>query len=100
MEMKKKQKMGVGGDDYTGESTWPKGLRNPAATPEPAVKGSPKMGPIGESIKDVAGRFVRGTQVVGKAMGKVIPAVGRAAAVALQGERARRQLMALKKKSK
>jgi len=29
MEMKKK--MGVGGNDYTGESTWPKGLANPAA---------------------------------------------------------------------
>lgn len=56
--MDKRKKFG--GEDYTGDSTWPKGLRNPAADPmsgpmTKAPKGSQKSGPIGESIKYAIG---------------------------------------------
>lgn len=47
-----------GGEDHTGATTWPRGLKNPAAElrgPMTTAKGEPKSGPIGESVKYVAG---------------------------------------------
>lgn len=130
------------GDDFTGASTWPRGLKNPAAgamqskeamTPGQIIKGAkasgkkvpgmnwedrttyapkggPKMGPIGESVKDVTGKLYRGSQKVGNAMGKVIPAIGKGlgaagkvAAVSVLGGKAvpaAREALGMKRKLK